>query len=86
MGTIASVTIEDKGAVSRGIIDLGHYSFDVYTYGGMYEKLRTTTIEPFIDPHKVIVRASTGRLDATFGDIPNLNEISQISMRYSKSQ
>lgn len=58
----------------RGTIDIGSYSLDVWTYGGTYEDANGE-VKEYLDPAKVVVRASSGRLDGTFGAIPNIGEI-----------
>lgn len=76
LGTISQVPNRGQDAAQyRGTISVGAYELDVWTYGGVYEDPQTGQTKEFMDPGKVLVRASTGRLDATFGAIPNIGEI-----------
>lgn len=59
----------------RGILNVGAYHLDVWTYGGTYKNPQTGAVTEYMDPAKVIVRATSGRLDATFGAIPNIGEL-----------
>jgi len=72
MGTIAGMDIKDNGGSFRGIVQIGNYSYDVWTYGGRYKDPATGIKTQYMDPSKIIVRASSGRMDATFGAIPNI--------------
>ncbi|MCK5641706.1 MAG: major capsid protein [Gammaproteobacteria bacterium] len=61
-----------NGAVFQGTIKLGSYRYEMWTYAGRYKNPQTGVSTPFIPTDKVIVRASGGRMDATFGGIPLL--------------
>ena len=71
-GAIIPTTRRGDGGNFRGTIDIGNYTFSIWTYGGRYNHPQTGVKTQFIDPGKVIVRDSNGRLDATFGAIPNI--------------
>lgn len=71
-GTIAPMVMRGDGGNYRGIVEIGNYRFDIWTYGGRYNDPQTGNKVQFVDPGKVIMRASGGRLDATFGAIPNI--------------
>lgn len=71
-GTIGPMEIRGNGGTFRGIVEIGNYRYDVWTYGGRYKDPQTLAKVPFIDPGKIVVRSSSGRLDATFGAIPNI--------------
>lgn len=75
LGTIAPMEMRGNGGSYRGTVEIGNYRYDVWTYGGRYKNPQTGVSTPFIDPAKVIVRASSGRLDATFGAIPNIGAL-----------
>lgn len=75
LGTIAPMEMMGNGGIYRGIVEIGNYRYDVWTYGGRYKNPQTGVSTPFIDPGKIIVRASSGRLDATFGAIPNIGAL-----------
>lgn len=72
IGRISMMRMDDTGGQYRGILDLGNYQLEVWTYNGKFKHPQTGTITSFLDPIKVIVRASTGRLDGTYGAIPSL--------------
>lgn len=75
MGTIAPMVMTGNGGQFRGVVEIGNYRYDVWTYGGRYKHPQTGVKTQFIDPDKVVVRASSGRLDATFGAIPNIGSL-----------
>ena len=60
------------GGNFRGVVEIGNYKYDVWTYGGRYIDPETGDKVQYIDPNNVIVRSATGRLDATFGAIPRI--------------
>lgn len=75
LGTISPMEIRGGGGSYRGIVEIGNYRYDVWTYGGRYKHPQTGVSTPFLGPAKVVVRASSGRLDATFGAIPNIGSL-----------
>ena len=72
LGTIAPMEMRGGGGAYRGVVDLGNYRFDVWTYGGRYAHPVGGVSTPFVPNDKVIMRAAGGRMDATFGAIPNI--------------
>lgn len=83
-GTISPVPNRGQDAAQyRGTIDVGSYKLDLWTYGGIYKNPQTGVTEEFLDPGKVIVRSSRGRLDATYGAIPNIGELLGVGPRAS---
>jgi hypothetical protein len=64
-----------NGGNFRGVVEIGNYRYDVWTYGGRFKDPQTGNKVQFISPEKVVVRASGGRLDATFGAIPNIGSM-----------
>ncbi len=74
MDTTAVVPMEKRGngGIYRGWVEIGNYRYDMWTYGGRYNHPQTGVKTPFIDAGNVIVRDSSGRMDATFGSIPNI--------------
>ena len=74
-GMIDKPAPRGQGAKFHGWIAIGSYIYEMWTYNGKYKHPQTGTITPFMDPAKVIVRSSTGRLDATFGGIPNIGKL-----------
>ncbi len=75
LGTIAPMEMRGNGGNFRGVVEIGNYRYDVWTYGGRYKDAQTAAKVQFISPEKVVVRASSGRLDATFGAIPNIGSM-----------
>ena len=75
LGTISPMTMRGQGGQFRGVVEIGNYRYDIWTYGGRFKDPQTGVKTPFIDPAKVIIRASSGRLDATFGAIPNIGRL-----------
>lgn len=65
------------GGNYRGTVEVGNYKFDIWTYGGRYIDPASGDKKLYLDANKVIVRAATGRLDATFGAIPRIVPIDQ---------
>lgn len=61
-----------NGGIFRGVIEIGNYSYDIWTYGGRYKHPATGVSTPYIANDKVVIRASTSRMDATFGGIPRI--------------
>lgn len=75
LGKLVPMTKLGNGGSYRGVVEIGNYKYDVYTYGGRYKDPQTGAKVQYLDPGKVIVRASSGRLDATFGAIPNIGSM-----------
>ena len=72
MGAISPMQVNGNGGIFRGVVEVGNYNYDVWTYNGRYKDPQTGVKTQYMDPDKVIMRASSGRLDATFGAIPNI--------------
>lgn len=60
------------GATFQGFIWIGNYRYEMWTYNANYRDPQTGQAKKYIEDDKVIVRASTGRLDLTYGAIPRL--------------
>ena len=60
------------GGQFRGTVDIGNYKYQVWTYGGRYKNPASGAKVKYVPDAKCIVRSSTGRLDATFGSIPQI--------------
>lgn len=63
----------DNVAGWRGIIDIGSHQYDVITYSGSYMDDVDNVSTPYVADNNVIIRASDGRLDATFGIVHNID-------------
>ena len=74
-GAVVPMQKRDNGGTYRGWIEIGNYRYDMWTYGGRYKHPQTGVKTPFIADDKVIVRDSSGRMDATFGAIPNIGAL-----------
>jgi hypothetical protein len=61
-----------NGGIFRGVIEIGNYKYDIWTYGGRYKHPQTGVSTKYVPDDKVIVRSSMGRMDATFGGIPRI--------------
>lgn len=61
-----------KGGTFMGIVTIGNYRYDMWTYGGRFIDPDTLVKTQFIEDNSCIVRASGARMDATFGNIPNI--------------
>jgi hypothetical protein len=76
LGTIAPIKSQGvDGAYYRGTVTVANYEMDIWGYDGFYEDPQTGVITNYLGTNKVIMRASVGRLDATFGGIPNFRGI-----------
>ena len=67
-----------SGGVFRGTIDVENYTYEIWTYSGRYKHPQTGVSTKYIPDNKVVVRASAGRLDATFGAIPRITTDSRV--------
>jgi hypothetical protein len=61
-----------QGAKFVGFIEIGDCRLDMWIYSGRYKHQQTGVSTRFMHPDKVVVRASSGRMDATFGNIPKI--------------
>ena len=71
-GAIEPMQKGGEGGTFRGRIEIGNYSYELWTYGGRFTHPQTGVATQFITPANCLVRASGGRMDATFGSIPNI--------------
>lgn len=72
MGGIVPMNRMGMGGIFRGTVEVGNYNLDIFTYPGRYKHPQTGLSTKFIPDDLVIVKSSTGRLDATFGAIPRI--------------
>jgi hypothetical protein len=70
LGTISSFDMTDQGGIYRGIVTLGNYKMDVWTYGGQFKHPGTGTQTKFIADDKVVMLDNRARFDAVFGSNP----------------
>lgn len=74
-GQITRMEKRGGGGIYRGVIELGNYKLDIFTYNGRYKDPQTGVSTKFLDAAKVIVRCSNARLDKSFGAIPNIGAV-----------
>jgi hypothetical protein len=75
IGDIGRPVMSGAGGTYHGSISIGAYSYNIWTYTGRYKHPQTGTSTAYVDPGKVILLSSTStRLDATFGNIPNIGK------------
>lgn len=72
LGTVAPMEMRGEGGQYRGTLEIGNYRYDLWTYGGRYKDPQTGNKVKYIPNDKVVVRSSSGRMDATFGAIPRI--------------
>lgn len=75
VGNLDRAQKRGNGATYRGTIDIGAYSFNLWTYNGKYVDPQTKKLTNYLKPGNVVMRASDGRLDGTFGAIPNIGQL-----------
>lgn len=71
-GRINPMQKRGNGGIFRGTVEIGNYSYNIFTYGGRYKHPQTGVVTQFLDPAKVILRDSNARMDAAFGAIPRV--------------
>jgi hypothetical protein len=74
-GTIDPNRMQGNGATFQGVIKLGSYSFEMWTYSGRYTHPQSGVSTKFLADDKVIMKSKVSRFDATFGAIPNIGEL-----------
>jgi hypothetical protein len=74
LGALTSFDRMGNGGNYRGVVTIGNYKFDVFTYNGRYKHPQTGVSTAYLPTGKVIMKSSTARLDATFGAIPNIGK------------
>lgn len=74
-GMITPMDRRGGGGIYRGVIELGNYKLDVFTTDGRYKNPQTGVSTTFMHTGRVVVRATSGRMDATFGAIPNIGQL-----------
>lgn len=74
LGSINPMEIRGNGGQYRGVVDLGNYRLEIWTYAGKYKDPQTGNTVDFVDPDNVVIMSSATRLDATFGAIPHIGK------------
>lgn len=75
VGAIERSENRGNGGKYRGSIDIGAYTFNLWTYNAKYVDPETKKLTPYLKPGNVVMRAQDGRLDGTFGAIPNIGQL-----------
>lgn len=81
LGEINAMRNLGEGGIYHGVMEVGNYSLEVWTYDGRYKDPQTGNSTQFMDSGKFIVQAANGRLDASFGAIPNIGALLGIGQR-----
>lgn len=74
-GMIEMPEMRGQGGKYHGVISIGEYVYEIWSYNGKYKHPQTGIITPYMDPAKVIVMSTDSRFDATFGGIPNIGKL-----------
>lgn len=61
-----------QGGTFQGVVTIGAYQFNCWTYNGRYKHPQSGVSTPFVENTNVIMMSSQARLDLTFGNIPIL--------------
>lgn len=72
VGNIGPMVKRGNGGQFRGVVEIGNYKYDIWTYGGRFKDPQTGNKIPYIADAKVIMMSVDSRFDATFGAIPNI--------------
>jgi hypothetical protein len=75
LGSLGMGAPAGNGSTFQGLFQLGNYQYAIYTYGGRYKDPQTGAKVQYLDEGKIVMRASGGRLDATYGAIPNIGSM-----------
>lgn len=80
LGMIEPMRVNGEGGSFRGVIEIGNYKYDIWTYGGRFKDAQSGVSTQYITPANCIVRVADARMDLTFGAIPNIGqEMGQMS-------
>ncbi len=85
LGTL-NASSRGLGATFQGIVTVGAYQFQCWTYNGTYKHAQTGTPTRYVGSNKVIMLSSGARLDLSFGAIPIImpeNRVLQLPSRIS---
>lgn len=82
LGIIAPTVPQGNGQTYMGTVQIGSYMLDCWTYNGWFTHPVTGVATKYVAPGNVIVRSSMGRLDATWGAIPQLVPAEQRLLPY----
>ncbi len=62
--------VRGNGGKYQGVLNIGNYRFDIYTYNGRYQDIGSSSKTKFLDDANVIMLSSSARLDKVFGGVP----------------
>jgi hypothetical protein len=74
LGSITPVISPGIGGKFMGTITFGSYAVQMWTHIGNYVDPNTNILTRYMDPAKVILRASTGYMQTAFGAVPNIGD------------
>lgn len=63
---------QSEGGTFHGMVSIGFYRYEMWTYDGSYVDPATGTDTPYVGTNQVIMLSRNGRLDLTFGAIPTI--------------
>lgn len=72
LGNIGPMQKVGNGGIFRGMVEIGNYKYELWTYNGRYKHPQTGVKTLYVPNDKVIIATSSARLDATFGNIPRI--------------
>lgn len=73
------------GAIFKGVLWLGNYEYEMWTYPDSYNAIKTGIDTKYMDPIKVVVLDWNARLEVCYGTIPVLKKPDQQIMQYLPS-
>jgi hypothetical protein len=74
-GTVVPMRTMDGGGQYRGVINVGNYLIDCWTYNDSYDDPDSGDNTYYVDADNVILRAATGDLRSAFGVVPNIGKL-----------
>jgi len=86
LGDIGSFRDMGAGGIFRGVLQVGSYELEIWTYKGRFKHPQTGTKTLFVPKGKVIIMTPGARLDATFGAVPRFVPPDARVLRYLPSR
>ena len=74
-GMITPMQRRGDGGIFRGVLEIENEKLDVFTYDGRYTDPQTKVSLEYMRPGKIVMRASSARQIATWGNIPNIGQL-----------
>ncbi len=82
VGSIAPSSRVNSGGIFHGMVDVGNYKFQIWTYDGRYTAPDSGDSTKYIEDDKVVMLPRNPRFDATFGAIPRFVQPEQRVLPY----